>query len=104
MFLPDEIRAFCDHAVQDIDDDRADPKRLISYHTPLVEAMFLAPHNMHFHAEHHLWPSIPYYNLPLAHAVVKNDPRVTVRGSYLPFLWSLFNNLPLGRKAASASG
>lgn len=102
VFLPDEIRAFCDHAVKDIDDDRADPERLISYHPPLVEALFLAPHNMHFHAEHHLWPSIPYYNLPRAHAVIKSNPHVTVRGSYLPFLWSLFVSLPLAAKHVRA--
>ncbi|MCA2998979.1 MAG: fatty acid desaturase [Rhodocyclaceae bacterium] len=102
VFLPDEIRAFCDHAVKDIDDDRADPDRLISYHPSLLEALFLAPHNMHFHAEHHLWPSIPYYNLPSAHAAIKSDPHITVRGSYLPFLWSLFVGLPLDSKHVRA--
>jgi fatty acid desaturase len=95
VFLPDEVRAFCDHAVKDADDERADPQRLISYHPPLLEAAFLAPHNMHFHAEHHLWPSIQYYNLPLAHAAIKAHPQVTVRGSYLPFLFDLLFSLPV---------
>lgn len=100
VFLPDEIRAFCDHAVKDEDDERADPHRLISYDPPLFEAAFLAPHNMHFHAEHHLWPSIQYYNLPLAHTAIKNHPQVTVRGSYLPFLFDLLFSLPIKRRSS----
>jgi fatty acid desaturase len=28
--------------------------------------------NMPFHAEHHLYPSIPFHRLPDAHAVLRN--------------------------------
>ena len=38
--------------------------------------------NMPFHAEHHLYPSIPFFNLPRAHELVR-DRLVHVAGGYL---------------------
>src|SRR5581483_11490246 len=64
VFLADEIRAFCDHAVPAMSDVQADPYRLITFRPMWLEALFLSPRNMNYHAEHHLWPGIPYYNLP----------------------------------------
>ena len=29
---------------------------------------WLFPHHVHYHIEHHLYPSIPHYRLPQAHA------------------------------------
>jgi fatty acid desaturase len=46
---------------------------------------------MNFHAAHHLWLGIPYYNLPEAdrrmreHAAA-GDPRLVVRASYVGYL------------------
>ena len=42
--------------------------------------------NMNFHAAHHLWPSIPYYNLPVASRELHEHPLGTdieCCGSYL---------------------
>lgn len=30
------------------------------------------PHNVHYHLEHHLYPSLPHYNLPAAHRALRN--------------------------------
>lgn len=33
----------------------------------LIEQFFLAPHNVGYHLEHHLYPGVPYYHLPKLH-------------------------------------
>lgn len=94
VFLADGMRAFCDHAVPDLDDEAANPYRLVSFEPTLLESVCISPHNMNFHAEHHLWLGVPYYNLPKAHAFLRDNPRVTVRRGYFAFLWRLFTSLP----------
>lgn len=32
-----------------------------------IEEFFFAPHNVGYHLEHHLYPGVPYYNLPKLH-------------------------------------
>ena len=36
--------------------------------------------NMPYHAEHHAYPNIPYFNLPAFHEIVKNNLKVTSNG------------------------
>lgn len=62
-YLGDSARSFCEHA-QPFPDEIADGKRLIAYHAPWYERAIFSPMNMNFHSAHHLWPSVPYYNLP----------------------------------------
>ncbi|QQR39890.1 fatty acid desaturase family protein [Devosia rhizoryzae] len=40
----------------------------------LWERVFFAPHNVNHHLEHHLYPSVPFYNLPQLHAVLMENP------------------------------
>ncbi len=35
------------------------------------ERCFFAPHHSGYHLDHHLYPSVPYYNLPKLHVVLK---------------------------------
>lgn len=37
--------------------------------TPL-ERFFIVPRNIHYHLEHHWYPSVPWYNLPALHAAL----------------------------------
>lgn len=37
----------------------------------LLERFLIAPHNICRHLEHHLYPTIPYYNLEKAHQILK---------------------------------
>ena len=30
------------------------------------------PHHVHYHLEHHLYPSLPHYNLPRAHRALRD--------------------------------
>lgn len=96
VFLPSKLRTFCDHA-QFLPDSAADHRRLISYRPALLERLFISPLGMHYHGEHHLWPSVPYYNLPALHRLIAGNSAIEVRGTYVGFLWGYFRSLPLAR-------
>ncbi|WP_158265618.1 fatty acid desaturase family protein [Blastopirellula marina] len=98
-FLADNVRTFLEHGFHSSDAD-APPHRLITYWAPWWERMFLSPMNMNYHAAHHLWPSIPYYNLPLADQelfeVSRSDSGGLLwRRSYIGFLASYFVAVPI---------
>ena len=38
-----------------------------NYHCNWIETAILAPHNVGYHLDHHLFPTIPFYNLPELH-------------------------------------
>ena len=38
-----------------------------------VEAFFLSPFNINYHTAHHLFPSVPWYNLPALHERLLED-------------------------------
>ncbi len=96
-FLADNLRSFAEHS-QPYRDTHADEHRLITYLAPWWERVLLAPMNMNFHAVHHLWPSIPYYNLPHADREIRAQSSaqgLEWRDSYLRYLTSYFRKLPL---------
>ncbi len=39
-----------------------------------LEKLFFGPVNIHYHLDHHLFPSVPFYNLPELHAELEEDP------------------------------
>ncbi len=100
VFVPDEIRSFCDHAVLAAPDEAGDRQRLITYLPGRFEALLLAPHNLHYQAEHHAFPELPYHALPEVHRLVGDHPEITVRRSYFGFLWQAFTAVPLQPRAA----
>jgi fatty acid desaturase len=96
-FLADNFRSFAEHS-QPRGDVTADQHRLITYRSNVVERLFLAPMNMNYHTVHHLWPSIPYFNLPEADHAIRQHPAardLEWRGSYLGYLWRYYRALPL---------
>jgi len=95
VFAADEIRAFCDHAVPVMPDELADQFRLVTFVPCVAETIIFAPHNMNYHAEHHLWPRIPYYKRKRAFMAVKSNSHITYRKSYIGFMLELFCLLPL---------
>jgi len=97
MFLGDNFRSFAEHSHPEAD-SLADHHRMITYDSNPIERMFVAPMNMNFHTAHHLWPSIPYYNLPEADRLIRNQPGAAGlewRGSYFAYLLRYWNALPL---------
>ena len=96
-FLGDNFRSFVEHSHPEAD-ELADEHRLITFISNPVEKMFFAPANMNYHTAHHLWPSIPYYNLPRADCEMRGHPlsrTLEWRGSYLGYLWRYYRALPL---------
>lgn len=96
-YLADNFRAWADHSFPEAD-ARADTHRLVTYVSHPVERWFLSPMNMNFHAAHHLWPSIPYYNLPAADREIRGRPEAAGmewRRSYLGYLLRYWLALPL---------
>lgn len=43
-------------------------------YAPFIEKFFLAPYNLGFHCEHHLYPYVPFYRLTQLHLLLKSDP------------------------------
>lgn len=37
------------------------------------ERWFFCPHNLNYHLDHHLYPSVPFYNLPKLHSALMAD-------------------------------
>lgn len=96
-YLGDLVRSFLEHAHPE-SDEKADKHRLITYTSNPLERIFFAPMNMNYHAAHHLWTSIPYYNLPKADALLKKHPiseELVWRKSYLIFAFRYLFALPL---------
>ncbi len=95
--LGDNVRAFTEHSHPEAD-AAADAHRLITYRAGTIECLFFAPFNMNYHAAHHLWPSIPYYNLPQADEEMMRHPdagSIDERSSYLGYLFRYWRSLPL---------
>jgi fatty acid desaturase len=96
-FVFDNFRAFAEHS-QPEPDHLADKHRLVTYLSNPIERFFIAPLNMNYHAVHHLWPSIPYYQLPKADREIRNLPEAASlewRGTYFGYLLAYFRLLPL---------
>ena len=62
------IRGIAEHAGYQPNENQALNARTVI--NPL-QTFFLAPHGVHYHIEHHLYPSIPFYSLPEAHRILK---------------------------------
>lgn len=97
VFIAQSIRSFAEHA-QPLPDELADQKRLITYRSNWLERIFIAPNNMNYHAEHHLYPQVPYYSLPRLRRTLEESGEmapVEYRSSYTGFLWRYFRALPI---------
>jgi fatty acid desaturase len=64
-FVADITRVFCEHSAETAPHPSL-PDRLVTFMANRLELLLFAPMNMNHHVAHHLWPSIPYYNLPKA--------------------------------------
>ena len=103
--MADNLRTFAEHSHPE-SDAAADQHRLVTNYPSRIERVFLSPMNMNYHAAHHLWPSIPYYNLPAADAEMRQSEgadAITWRGSYLAYLVRYSRALPLADCRPSAA-
>lgn len=96
-YLADLFRSFVEHSHPE-SDRAADHHRLVTFEPNVLERWFISPMNMNFHAAHHLWVGIPYYNLPSADAEMSRHPlasQLERRRSYIGYLLSYTRSLPL---------
>lgn len=71
------VRSVAEHfGSMDYSDELGSSRTVYPY---LWEKLFFAPHNINFHLEHHLYPGVPYYNLPELHAVLMKNPAYAAR-------------------------
>lgn len=63
------IRSIAEHSVVP---DKLDPQlNTRTTYANFIEQMLFAPHNVNYHAEHHLLMTVPSYNLPKMHRMIK---------------------------------
>lgn len=81
------VRSFIEHAV--LTEERPEHDNLmVSISSNPVELAFIAPFNMNYHAEHHMYPAVPARKLPAVRAALAdspNPPRL-LRTAYLTAL------------------
>ena len=98
-YRADLSRVFCEHnEINNNETENDENYRLITYPNPnALEKLLFCPNNMNFHAEHHLFPQIPYYNLKLAHNLVKNNGGYTdklhLRKSYFGYIFGYIKKI-----------
>jgi fatty acid desaturase len=72
FFTFNYIRSAAEHFAIDDIDNKLEGTRTVLPH--FWERAFFSPHNVSYHLEHHLYPAVPYYNLPKLHAaLMRND-------------------------------
>ena len=57
-----------------------------------LETFLFAPHRVAYHIEHHVYPGVPFFNLPRVHAILKEReslPAANVYTSYRAVLRDL---------------
>lgn len=98
------VRGFIDHARLADDDALRSEGRLVSVPCPsVIDRLFFTGLEFHFHAEHHLFPTVPHYYLPELHKILQSDEqycrRYLLRTSYTSFLSDYFKQISRGEKS-----
>ena len=71
FFMFQYIRSVAEHYGDMAYEDELSSSRTVK--PTLFERFFIAPHNVGFHLEHHLFPGVPFYNLPKLHDLLMED-------------------------------
>jgi fatty acid desaturase len=71
FFLFLYVRGVAEHfGSMDYDEELDSTRTVVPY---FWERFFFAPHNINYHLEHHLFPGVPFYNLPKLRATLMRD-------------------------------
>lgn len=77
------VRNIAEHAM--VTDNEDDFRNARTTRATWLERAFIAPYYVNYHVEHHLFPFVPAYRLPEAHAILLAKglgPRMEIRGGY----------------------
>jgi fatty acid desaturase len=64
----------------------------------LLERVFVAPRNVNFHLEHHLYPSVPFFRLPQLHALLMKDSVYLSRAHVTSTYWGVLRECVTGSR------
>ncbi len=65
-----------------------------SVRTNVLERFFIAPHQVGYHLEHHLYPGVPFYNLPKLHRLLMSHSEYSEKAHITDGYWTgLMNEL-----------
>jgi fatty acid desaturase len=93
------IRGMSQHTLLEHESDPVLGTRSIL--TNRVTAFFMC--NENYHLEHHLYPGVPWYNLPRLHAALKDD--LAARGApFIPSYWAFVREFVIGSIRRSPLG
>lgn len=87
----DLLRVFCEHSLENEGNVATPEQRLIMIKSSPAERMLFSPMNMNHHVAHHLWPSVPYFNLPRATRLLESRVQlagltIAQRSGYLRYM------------------
>ena len=80
------LRSIAEHAV--VSDPKDELRQTRTTLAPAWLRFFIAPHNVNYHLEHHLFMFVPHYNLPKAHRLLARSG-VLERAEIAPSYWDV---------------
>jgi fatty acid desaturase len=103
------LRGFVDHARLRDDPDGPMEGRLITVlNVGPVARWYLAPFDFKYHAEHHLFPTVPHYFLEELHGILQNNSEIRkhyiCRDNYAQFLKEYWHQIRYQPAAVSEQG
>jgi len=79
------IRLICEHSAVE---SAVKPYHMTRTTLPrLWERWFILPRNIGYHHEHHWYPSVPFYKLPLLHKILKEETQFGRHATYAGSVW-----------------
>lgn len=93
------LRGIAEHGMTTGGNEFTDTRTVATH--PVISFMMC---NINYHLEHHLYPGIPWYNLPKLHALLQEEyvaAGSSVYKSYTTFLWDVIKALRAGVVAGS---
>lgn len=101
------IRSVADHfgSTMDYSHDLTSTRTVMPY---FWEYWFFSPHNINFHIEHHLYASVPYYNLPELSRILMANPEYAAKAhvthGFVTGLWKEVVGAAASKGARATTG
>ena len=83
-----KVKAFCDHARL-----KGEPEDSLNTFKPTLLDRLIFGTQQAYHAEHHLMPTVPYYDLPKLSETAKLLPNIIYRKGYFEYLKQYYQDL-----------
>jgi fatty acid desaturase len=88
------VRSIAEHFA--IENDAYTPTRTTL--PSFLESVFVAPRNINYHIEHHLYPSVPFFRLPKLHALLMKDPVYKSKAHVTMTYWGVLRECVSGSR------